>query len=401
MSKMNIMCLLLVSAVVLVSCPEQAAAIYDTGAGNCLSLPVIWAEGVAKELRSAEIMPLFAGETFTDELGVVWYLQHEEENIWQAESADWSSAPVDVTTIDWSDNLEAKDWTIKSIVRTEVVLHQTLDVPMTGYEMSHLWGEGITEMWGTNGVAYASNEATVYSVLARYTIQKLEVDPYDALGDPIDSGTLGLTWDAVDGMWTGPVGAMLYNSAVWDAEGVTGPDLASIYSSETNIPGKVIYGYNWNLRKMNDGVGYYRITFSLDAFGGKEVVIPCNTFFTDGVTTIMLPVEEVSEEAASAVMESDGGEEPVMGGVAVIDFTNNLTYIDLNITEKASGGGDSDLTAVILSTATAGNGNGPGYDEDSGPCRLPCPSLDDDEPYGICDLCGHCIPAEDGSGKVD
>jgi hypothetical protein len=318
MSKMNIMCLLLVSAIVAVSCPGQAAAKYDTGPGNCLSLPVIWSEGVTKDLRGAYGTPLFAGETFTDVNGVVWYVQQDEENIWQAESADGSAAPVHVTSIDWGDNLEAHPWTIRSIVRTEAVLYQDISAaPMLGFEMAHLWGTGTSEMWGTNGIEYLSASATVYSGVARYTIQKLEVDPYDDVtGLPIDNAMLGLAWDAVEGQWTGPVGATLYNSAVWEAEGVDGKALASIYSAEINIPGKVIYGYNWNVRKMNDGLGYYRITFSMDAVGGKEVPIPCNTFFTEGVTSVKL----------SASVEG--------GGIGVIDFANNLTYIDVEIIPK-------------------------------------------------------------------
>jgi hypothetical protein len=315
MSKMNIMCLLLVSIIVAVSCPGQAAAKYDTGPGNCLSLPVIWSEGVTKDLRSAEIMPLLIGETIIDELGEVWYVQQDELNVWQADSVDGSAAPVNLTTIDWGDNLEAHPWTIRSIVRTEAVLYQDISAaPMTGYVMKWLEGEGTTEMWGTNGVEYLSNDATVYSVLARYTIQRLNMDPYDDVtGLPIDNATLGLTWDAAIGEWTGSVGATLYNSAVWEAEGIDGKALASIYSAEINIPGKVIYGYNWNVRKMNDGVGFYRITFSLDAVGGKAVEIPCNTFFTEGT------VVKYSENVEG-------------GGIGVIDPAKNLTYIDVEIT---------------------------------------------------------------------
>ena len=316
MSKMNIMCLLLVSAIVVVSCPEQAAAKNPTGAGNCLSLPVIWSEGITKELRGTFGVTTFTGASEVVD-GVTWYYQQDENNEWQAESADWSAAPVEVTTIDWGDNLEARSWTIRSLVRTEVVLYQDLGVPMTGYEMFHISGEGTTEVWGTNGVDYASNEATVYSGVARYTIQKLNVvNPYDdTTGLPIPSGDLGLIWDAAAGVWTGPVGAMLYNSAVWEAEGVLGHDLTSIYKSETNIPGKIIYGYNWNLKRTNDGTGFYRITFSLDADGGHSGEIPCNTFFTAGTSV------KFSENVEG-------------GGIGVIDTVENLTYIDVLITAK-------------------------------------------------------------------
>jgi hypothetical protein len=58
------------------------------------------------------------------------------------------------------------------------------------------------------------------------------------------------------------------------------------------------------------------------------------------------------------------------------------------------------LTAVIFSTATA-DGPGPGYDPElAGPCI--CPDdvrIDEDPADGICDICLHCIPLEDGSGN--
>ncbi|MCJ7692424.1 MAG: hypothetical protein MUO22_03280 [Sedimentisphaerales bacterium] len=317
MSKMNIMCLLLVSIIVAVSCPEQAAAAKPVAdVANCLSLPVIWSEGITKDLRGTFGVEMFDGVSMSID-GVDWFYQRDLLNEWQAATVNGDPEGVDVTTIDWSDNLEAHPWSIRSIVRTEVILYQDISAaPMTGYEMMWLTGEGTEEIWGTNTNTYLSNEATVYSGVARYTIQKLEVNPYDAAtGLPRSNVDMGFAWDAVAGEWTGAdLGATLYNSAVWDAEDVLGKELASIYSAEINIPGKVIYGYNWNVKKMNDGVGFYRITYSLDAVGGKTVEIPCNTFFTEGATTI-----------------KDTGT-VVGGGIAVIDFAQNLTYIDVEIT---------------------------------------------------------------------
>ena len=51
---------------------------------------------------------------------------------------------------------------------------------------------------------------------------------------------------------------------------------------------------------------------------------------------IMLPEEEEEPEEPAVTESDDGGDtgEPEMGGVAVIDFVNNLTYIDLNILAK-------------------------------------------------------------------
>jgi len=286
--------------------------------GNNLSLPVIWAEGKALDMRGVAMQATLDGPSWTDpETNVKWYYQQEELNYWQAESADGSGGPVNVSWIDWGDNLEAQIWTIRSIVRTEVVLFQDLATPMTGYEMAYLWGDGIEEVWATNGNQYDSNQATVFSWLARYTVQKLDVVPYteDAEGVPVaalSNEDLGLSWNTTTREWEGPVGVTLYNSAVWEAEGVDGKTLSEIYSAELNVPGKVIYGWNWNVKRNNDGTGYYRITFSLDPQTGPDKTpVNCNTFFTDGTTQIL---------------PGNPG-----GGIPQIDYGNNLTYIDLKI----------------------------------------------------------------------
>ncbi len=76
------------------------------------------------------------------------YVQKDQLNQWQAGSADWSDAPVNVHWIDWGDNLESVDWYTRSQVRTEVVLFQDLTAPMTEYEMRHTSGWGIDEVHG-------------------------------------------------------------------------------------------------------------------------------------------------------------------------------------------------------------------------------------------------------------
>jgi len=309
--------LLLVAAIsICVSGPILAkGSAHEETAGNNLSLPVIWAEGKGLDLRGTMLQATLDGPFYTDEFGVKWYYQQEDLSYWQAESADGSGSPVQVSWIDWGDNMESQTWTIRSIVRTEVVLYKDLATPMTGYEMAWLWGEGVTEMWASNGVQYASDQATVFSWLARYTVQKLNTVPYTPEGGVIDNNTLGLAWNGATHQWDGPVGMTLYNSAVWEAEGVDGRALSEIYSSEINIPGKVIYGWNWNVKKLNEGTGYYRITFSLDpATGPDKTPYTCNAFFADGVTQIL---------------PGNPG-----GGIPQIDYANNLTYIDMQIIAK-------------------------------------------------------------------
>ena len=314
--KTKLVMMLLVAMSICVSGQLYGKGGHVETAGNNLSLPVIWAEGVGMDLRGDPLAPVFNGPFYTDESGVNWYYQQEVLNYWQAGSTDGSAAPVNVSWIDWGDNLEAHPWTLRSLVRTEVVLFQDLVTTMQGYEMAYLGGEGIDEVWGTNGVQYASTQATVYSWLAHYTVQKLNVDDAYPGGVPIDNAAVGLSWNPVTHEWDGPVGATLYNSAVWEAEGVDGNELSTIYSAELNVPGKVIYGWNWNVKRMDDGAGYYRITFSLDPQTGPDnTLVHCNTFFTD----------------ATQIVASENVEG---GGIGQIDVANNLTYIDVLITAK-------------------------------------------------------------------
>jgi hypothetical protein len=369
-------------------------------AGNNLSYPVIWAEGVAKTLPGTagmaallngewwywwgtegidpNIVPLSCAPDPDDEnlcndgipgmaTGAVpgvgheadlvkAYLQKDSANVWQAGTADWSATPVEVDWIDWGDNLESVDWYTSSQVRTEVVLFQDLETPMLEYQMRHTSGWGIDEVHGMAAnlegepLFGEGTRATVYSNCARLTIQKLLVDRSDpALANALWVPKVG---------WTGAglVGAPLFNDPVY--EGGDGP---GYYSAEINVKGRVIYGYTWNVRKLNAGPGYYRITFSFDELCGT---VPLNTFFKEGVTQIMVPLEEEISQAAvvesldSATLSELGGfltskgasnkTAPVVsaeegsdsgGGTAVLDFANNLTYIDIRILERGGGGG--------------------------------------------------------------
>jgi hypothetical protein len=271
-------------------------------AGNHLSLPVIWSDPYSLPLPGTFGVERFEGRS-TEIGGVLWYHQKDEDNEWQAESSDWSGSPVDVTYVDWGDNLEAKNWNTRSKVRVEVVLFQDLTTPLTGYEMSYISGQGQTEVWGTNGVQYDSYEATVYSHNARLVIQKLPFPPDKCL----------LDWDPSGARWQGDAGEPLFNGGVW--EGGDGP---GYYSAEINVGGKVIYGYNWDVKKNGEGAGHYRITFALDPVNGS---IPLNTFFQ---TTQVKLGEEVP----------DGGSG---GGVAAVDHANNLSYIDIEIVSRSGG----------------------------------------------------------------
>ena len=288
--------------------------------GNNLSFPVIWGEGSGLELRGSFGL-VITGGAYTLVDGVAWWHQRDAVNTWQAEAKNWL-APTGVSWIDWGDNLESQDWKSTSKVRVETVLYKDLtdapggpNAPMLAYNMLYLSGSGQTEMWGSNVATYFSDRATVYSNHARLTIQR--IDP-----------ALELVWDSVAGQWCG--GGVLstdFNGGCWqEVEGPGG------YSAEINLPGKVIYGYNWDVLTTSLGrAGTYRITFSLDQDNGTGDL---QTRFDE--TTRILPIAPEEGTALSLSQKPDGGK-PEAGGTAFVRPDLNLTYIDVTI--KAGGGG--------------------------------------------------------------
>lgn len=286
--------------------------------GNNLSFPVIWSDGptVTKLLRGTYGVSIFNGITFEAD-GDTWYVQGHPENEWQAQSdTAVVGVPVEVSTVDWGDNLEAKAWPAGSQIRVEMVLYKTLTNPMNAYTM-HIQDStvsGTAEVWGTNTVIYPSYEATIYSGSARLVIQKLS---------DRNKPNLSATWDPTKSMWVGDdVGAPIVDVAAWNT--VDGP---GGYSAEINVQGKLIYGYNWVTRdKSLYGAGDYRITFVLDPNSG----LPYNTDF-DANTKILQP----AETEVIPLAEPD-----LSGGTAYIDSEHNLTYIDVALSsEKGNKGG--------------------------------------------------------------
>ncbi len=325
--------------------------------GNNLSFPVIWSEGQELTLRTAPTgltdedvllegswwyvwgedpidpeYPIFScqpspanpetcldGSTPGDGTSTVYkaWLQKDARNFWKAYN-EAATELTNVDQIDWGDNLESVSWTLTSKVRTEVVLYENMLVPVTQYAMRHVSGWGIDEVHGMqtttgNEVVYGpGTQATVYSRHARLTIQKLSESPAN------------LTWDAITHSWIGDANSPIFNTAVHEAL-----DGSGYYNAEVNVKGKVIFGYTWDLKRLNDGAGVYRITFSFDTEGPGTTL---NTFF-DSNTTILVPVEEEIEAAAALIADA----EPGAGGVAVVDPINNITYIDVIITPRGGG----------------------------------------------------------------
>ena len=378
-------------------------------AGNNLSFPVIWAEGITKVLPgTAGMDPILTGEWWyqwgsngTDpdvtpascppdpdasdpllnpdglalcddgvegsvDLDLVAgfpaadnplplakaFIQKDPLNVWQAESMAWPNGDNVVDWIDWGDNLESVDWYTRSQVRTEVVLFEdnnSIEDPWLEYEMRHTSGWGIDEVHGmaatldeTPAALFGpGTRATIYSRCARLTIQKLLVDRDDPRVGEGEEGVL--VWDPEASNWKEPDGYPedLINEHIFNGSVHEGGDGPGYYSAEINVKGRIIYGYTWNVRKLNDltgipltAAGDYRITFSFDEFCGT---VGLNTDFVDGTTEIMVPLEEEIIEQVALAEADDSGDDG--GGTGVLKGDLNLTYMDVRILERGGGGG--------------------------------------------------------------
>ena len=356
----------------------------DTGEAtptNTLSFPVIWSDGVSiltplpeTEWTFAPITDpasqCFMGDTgglpvpeddvcyydgTVPALGHVWWLQQREVNQWQAFNP-LATQTIAITGVDWGDDLESRDnFNTRSIIRTEVVLlKNVVDDPTSefdaadflAFEMSGAvpgTANSPVEMHGTNyggpvnptlgtqtlidpTLVRPGFQATMYSVCARFIIQKV-------VGDPAS-----LQWNPADGYW-GPISAVnnpVFNGAIY-------PDaLADDYSAEINVSGTLIYGYNWNLRKVGEGAGLYRLTYVMD--GGGDIGGTCTT----ALTTAFAPtptdpesqppetevVNVVTNPVATPAIVPAG--DPALNG----DLGGGLSYIDVVINVKTGGGGN-------------------------------------------------------------
>ena len=240
-------------------------------------------------------------------------VQKDAMNSWQAGSV--LATPNSVTTIDWGDNLESKDWRLGTVVRVETGLYDgALAEAMTRYEMCYISGSGTDEVWGmqVTGVpgAYVpvtteSTEAMVYTAGARLTIQQIVPG-----SEP--------TWDPALHAWIGAgASTPTFNMATWERT-ADGP---GSYGAELNVGGKVVYGYVWQTSGLT--AGEYRLTFSLD---GTE-----DGFDGSGVSLAGATILGSTEVEAAA--EDDGG-----GNAAIVVDALNLTYIDVGLT---TGGGSA------------------------------------------------------------
>lgn len=252
------------------------------------------------------------------------YLQQDPLNVWQAEHADLAG-PWNVDFVDWSDNLESQVWSTSSVVRVEVVPYAFLP-NMLGFEMWWASGKGTDEMWGakaTNPVAegdpapappttYYPLYGTIHTANAVLTIQKLQAGSGSQAAPPAASA---FVWDVGTRQWLAADPLTMFTPA-------TPAGYPAALTAELNIGGKVMFGYNWQLRRltMPAGVtkdGWWRLTYSTTD----------NAVVFTGSTQLGPPV-------AAAVSEEGGT--PLF--TPVVDLLHNITYIDVYISASKGGG---------------------------------------------------------------
>lgn len=211
-------------------------------AGNNMAWPTVFADGVgltgfpvatdpgvrptAAEGITPDALPFFYDGNVPDYQGV-YYLQ-QGPNTWRAEWLDGTGQPAYSASAYWGDNITVKEWSASKPVRVEVALTATGVGTMTGYVMTYLYGDGPSEMQGTDG-ATAEFAPLMYTVGPTIIVEKL-----DAQG--------------------GTVTAEVVNEPI---------------KAEVNVGGRIIYGYQLNLGAS--GEGWYRLRFRLAA--GANVAI--------------------------------------------------------------------------------------------------------------------------------
>jgi hypothetical protein len=283
----------------------------DGAFGSNLAVPLIFAEGyglgglpVMDEtggklyantgLRNSATPPnpfwsaLFSDIYLLD--GTSYYMQ-KTSSTWQADWRSGAGTPQAVT-IDWSDNITGHGWNTTSVIHVENVLYQApvdevgnpVDL-MNSYVMTHLFGARYSEKFGTTGATLATNYRTIFTPNARLIIEKITGK---GLGrDPVYNG-----------------GLPVLDKAVYEGIGGDGPGW---YRPEVNGSGKLVYGYNFMLKKLAgtdaEKAGWWRLTFQVDPVATYTVMAAdgvTGTTYTVNGNTILATLDPSDDKAEAA-----------------------------------------------------------------------------------------------------
>jgi hypothetical protein len=289
-------------------------------ATNNLSFPAIAADGstitdVAELFTVPYLNP--DGSVFTipgEDPAFPWYAQKVDGNKWNADfRIAGATEAITVLGVDWGDNIESVNPALRRPYRLETALFVDVSAepaPMLGYRMGMLANPSSPdEIQGTNTARYESDYATIYSTKPGLRIQNIS-----SISDPST-----LEWDPVNYYWT-------YN-------GTRPPATTISFAPELNVAGKYIFGASTGGWKPT-ALGTYRITFYIPLTTSSiRMDADDPTSPDDAYTTLGNLVDGVW-------IPGVGGEEGD-GGVAtpILDVTNNLTYVDVQVIAKGGGGG--------------------------------------------------------------
>jgi len=204
--------------------------------GNNMSWPVVFADGVgftgAPASEDPGVRPTPESGITVDTLPFFWeenvadygeYYLQQGDNVWRAEYIDGSEAQQPyVAEAYWGDNITVREWSATRPIRVEVALSATEVGTLEGYVMTYLYGQGPSEMQGTDGTT-SEFVPLIYSPGATFIVEEI-----DGLG--------GSVIGTVD---EGPI------------------------STEVNIAGRIIYGHQLKFDALGYGEGYYRLRFIL------------------------------------------------------------------------------------------------------------------------------------------
>jgi len=283
----------------------------DTGPGNNLSWPVVFAEGRGVSgldvTQDAGLRPLstegitvgarpffYSGNVADCTLGTTTFYCQGTANVWQAEWLNGSSGPVREADVKWGDNLTHHTFDTHAPIRIEVTLGDLAAGQLRGFNMTHISGSGSTEVQGTDGTT-GLFVPTLYTEAGRLIIEKL--DDTDTTRAPIVTIVDRGVWQRADGPGN--------------------------FAAEVNVSGKVVFGYNFKVQDLDAGLfggahkfGWWRLTFALGGTGA--------------------PAPNAHLQRLAAVSEEEGGESlKYMPAISSDGQRSSLTiYI-----EKGGGGG--------------------------------------------------------------